>query len=89
MDKNKIKYLVDIGLAASFIITAISGLAVFFFLPSQVQGGRFVEFLGITKGAWKVWHNWAGLLMIALVLVHLILNWRWIFAMTQNIFKKK
>lgn len=31
-------------------------------------------------------HDWAGILMSVFVLIHLILHWNWIVAMTKNIF---
>ncbi|MBW2966420.1 DUF4405 domain-containing protein [Candidatus Woesearchaeota archaeon] len=76
-------------MAVSFIITAATGLAIFFFLPSQVRGGRLYEFLGITKGTWKIIHDWAGIIMVLLVIIHLALHWKWIVNMTKNLFSKK
>ena len=34
-------------------------------------------------------HDYAGLIMGSLVLVHLILHWKWIVVMTKNLFKRE
>jgi hypothetical protein len=52
MSKSKINYIVDFLVLVSFAITALSGLAIKFFMPSGVRQGRLQEFLGIQKNAW-------------------------------------
>ena len=87
MNKSKINYIVDFLAFVSFITTALSGLAIKFFMPSGVRQGRLQEFLGIQKGIWSEIHNWSGILLIIFVLIHLILHWDWIVCMTRNIFQ--
>ncbi len=82
------KYAVDFITLASFIITAISGLALKFFMPSGVRQGRLQEFLGIQKGVWTGVHDWAGIIMIIFALIHVILYWKMFSCMTKNFFKK-
>ena len=85
MDKVKIKYFVDIGLAMSFLISVITGI---------------IKFPGLTKYFTSIYrvitpfymakiHDWSGIAMAFLVFVHLALNWKWIVVMTKNIFVKK
>lgn len=88
MNKAKINYWVDAALALSYIITAVTGLIIFFFLPGGVKQGRLQEFMGIIKENWTSVHNWVGIAMIVLSLVHLMLHWNWIVCMTKNIFSK-
>ena len=40
-------------------------------------------------GLLRTIHDWSGLAMAILVLVHLILNWGWIIETTKEYFKKK
>ncbi|MBP8016447.1 DUF4405 domain-containing protein [Candidatus Gracilibacteria bacterium] len=72
-----------------FFITSITGLIIFFFLPSGVRQGRFQEFMGITKEVWNFIHVWSGILIIIFVILHLILHYNWIICMTKNLFSKK
>ena len=56
-------------------------------MPSGVRQGRLQEFLGIQKGTWSQIHDWFGILLIILVIVHLILHRDWIVCMTKSMFK--
>ena len=89
MNKAWQNYIVDVLLFFAFLVTAITGIVIFFVLPSQVRGGGFYEFMGMTKLIWKDIHNYAGLVMTGLVLVHLVLHWNWIKAMTKKVFTRK
>jgi len=79
-------------LLISFIVTAITGLINFFFIPFKQpgagQGGAF-EFLTITKNTWMDIHNWAGIIMIVLALIHIISYWKVLMALGRNVFRKK
>ena len=87
MNKPKINYAVDFLALVSFVITALSGLAIKFFMPGGVRQGRFQEFLGIQKGTWSEAHDFFGILMVILVVVHFIMHWDWVVCMTKNILK--
>ncbi len=89
MNKVRINYVVDVFLIVSFVITAFTSVIIFLFLPSGVKQGGYQEFLGLTKSIWSGIHNYTGLIMIVLSLVHLILHWNWVIAMTKKIFKRK
>ena len=89
MNKNKLNYTIDFLLSVSFIVLAVSGLAIFFFLPSGVRQGGFQEFFGIEKNVWTDVHNWSGIIFILLILLHFILHWQWVVCMTKNIFIDK
>jgi len=89
MDKTKINYIVDFFITLSFIITAISGLIMFFFLPEGVQRGGYQQFLGLIKKNWVTLHNYAGIIMVVLVIIHFILHWDWIVCMIKGFFSKK
>lgn len=89
MDKNKLNYIIDFLMTLSFVVVAISGLVIFFFLPSGVRQGGLQEFWGIEKNTWVDIHNWSGIVFVVLVLLHFVLHWRWIVCMTKNIFSNK
>ena len=85
----KTNYVVDFLMTLSFIVTAITGLIIFFFLPSGVRQGSTQTFLGIIKGTWSFVHDWSGILFITLIILHFILHWNWITRMTKMFFKRK
>jgi cytochrome b subunit of formate dehydrogenase len=86
MNKLKINYLVDFIAFISFLVTSVTGLIIFIFLPSGVRQGRLQEFIGITKEVWNFIHIWSGILMLVLVIIHLILHWDWIVFTTKKVF---
>jgi quinol-cytochrome oxidoreductase complex cytochrome b subunit len=87
MDKPRINYWIDTLMLVAVAVTAITGLILFIILPSGRRSG-WVEFSDIIKGTWRDIHAWAGLVFITLAVVHLILHWKWIVAMTKNLFVK-
>lgn len=89
MNKSKLNYYVDIFMTLAFIITAKTGLIIFFFIPSGVKRGGYQEFMGIIKQDWTIVHNYAGILMTILVLIHFILHWNWLVCMTKGVVCKK
>ena len=88
MGKSKINYFVDLLMLISFIINAITGLIIFFFLPLGVRKGGYQEFLGIIKQNWVDVHNWSGFLLIIFVAIHLILHWNWFVRMTKSLIQR-
>ncbi|HOX10374.1 MAG TPA: DUF4405 domain-containing protein [Candidatus Moranbacteria bacterium] len=87
MNKQKVNYFIDFLAFLSFVATALSGLAIRFFMPSGVRQGRLQEFLGIQKGVWSEIHDWSGIFLIIFAIIHLILHWDWIVCMTKNMFQ--
>ena len=90
MDKAKINYFVDIVSFISFLVTAITGLLIFFFLPSgERNGGVHNTLLGLGRHDWGDIHDWAGIIMIIFAVLHIVLHWNWIVVMTKNLFKRR
>lgn len=85
MYRAQIKYIVDVGLAVSFILCFITGVIKFpGFLRAIDATHRVLPMRDLT-----IIHDWSGILMGLLVAVHLILNYRWIITMTRQIFGRK
>ena len=86
MNKIKLNYWIDIGLAISFLICLITGL---------IKWPGLIKLIGTS--AYKILyvknisllHDWSGLIMGILVLTHLILHWKWIIAVTKSTFGNK
>ena len=89
MNRQKTNYLIDLVLTTLFFVIASTGLFMHFFIPSGVQGGRYIVYMGLTKSTWIWIHSKAGILMTILVVIHLILHWKWIVCNTKNFFRKE
>lgn len=84
LNRSKQNAIVDICALISFLPSLISGMVLFLVLPSGgggFGGGRgvldAVEFLGLTRAVWKDLHNYSSLIFAALIIIHLILHWRY------------
>lgn len=54
-----------------------TGLLLAFRLPPGSRGGRGLSALGLTRHDWGDIHTWLSCAFILLIVVHLILHWRW------------
>lgn len=79
MKRNTLNYWVDVGIGCAFVLSAISGLV--FLLPVESLDSQV---LGLGYPVWNALHTWSSLALIAGVLIHLVLHWKWIVGMTQR-----
>lgn len=77
MKRVTINALVDIGCLITFIPSLLTGLVLYFFLPSGTgRGGNWVTWMGITRHDWVLYHDIASFGFALLLVVHLLLHWR-------------
>ncbi len=92
MSRAKINYWVDVAIAITFVLSALSGL-VLFAAPSGYQGGRNPFYgqtvLLLSTHTWDTLHTWSSIAMIAGVGAHLALHWNWMVCMTLKMFERK
>jgi preprotein translocase subunit SecY len=84
------KWLLDAAVFLSGLVAALSGIY-FLFVPSGgYQGGRNPMY-GVTilfsRHTWEDWHTWSGVLMIAVVIFHFAIHWRWVKVMSKRTVK--
>ncbi len=85
MKRPWINYIVDIGMLIAFILVAITGILKFpGLLKALGIGIRGFKWFLISKI-----HDWSGMALAVLALVHLILHWNWLVAMTKSLFRGK
>jgi hypothetical protein len=85
----KINVVVDLAIAISFILTAVSGIY-FMFAPSGgYQSGANPNwdpgFL-FDRTTWDLIHTWAGVAMVISAVIHLAIHWRWVKNVTHRFF---
>lgn len=86
----KINVAVDLAIAISFLLCAVSGIA-FLLAPSDgFQGGANANwdrgFL-LTRTTWDVVHTWSGAVLIISAVIHLAIHWRWVKNVTLRFFQ--
>jgi Domain of unknown function (DUF4405) len=84
-------WLIDASLFTSALIAMLSGIYFLFFPIGGYQGGRNPAYNIIvlfTRHTWDNLHTWSGVIMIAVVVIHLSLHWRWVVNMTRRMVKE-
>ena len=76
----KLNYAVDIISAVLFVIVFITGVI-------KLPGLRLHR-LGFNMVSATFMHDWAGILLGVFILIHFILHWRWIYAITKSFIGK-
>jgi hypothetical protein len=86
--KSKLNFVVDALILIAFLAATVSGLVLLTMPHGGYQGGRNPNFgytvLLLTRDGWNDIHVWGSLAMIAGVVVHLALHWRWIVRMVKG-----
>jgi cytochrome b subunit of formate dehydrogenase len=85
MASAKTNYFIDMGLGISFLLVGITGI---------IKFPGFLKSLGLAYSNLpmrqiSLIHDWAGIIMILLVIVHLILHFKWIVLMTKSFFRRE
>jgi hypothetical protein len=84
-----------VALAAllALLVQAVSGFVLWIALP-RGDGFRFRgsgsrmghESFGFDRPTWVDIHDWTAVALIVILLLHLLLNWRWIVSVTRRVF---
>jgi hypothetical protein len=88
----RLKIITDILLFLSGLVSMITGLALLI-LPSGPgnRGGIALSTSSIldltARSGLKILHDWSSMILIALIIFHLILNWKVIVCYFKNSFK--
>ena len=80
--KAKLNFVVDAMILVAFLVAAISGVVLLTMSNGGYRGGRNPDFgqtvLFLDQSGWNDLHVWGSFAMIAGIVVHLALHWRWI-----------
>lgn len=90
-------YVLFVFLLISMLCQVVSGFVLWLALESGGgnQGGRGEgiadtgTFLSWTRHQWIDFHDWTAVALVVLVILHLILHWKWIVFTTKKAFSFK
>ncbi|MFZ5915652.1 MAG: DUF4405 domain-containing protein [Chloroflexota bacterium] len=80
---------IDLLVAISFLVTAVTGIYFLFVPEGGYQGGSYAGLdpnLLFSRTTWDLIHTWAGVVMIAAAAAHLWIHWRWVVNVTRRFF---
>ena len=88
MRREALLYSIAIAGALTLAMALATGLILWLALPSGhgpgLGRGSGRAFAAVDRHTWVDLHDWAGMALVAVVGVHLALNWRWVREQTQN-----
>ncbi|MEO8613212.1 MAG: DUF4405 domain-containing protein [Chloroflexota bacterium] len=86
---SRLNIIIDLVVALSFLITALSGIYFLFAPDGGYQGGRNLNwdpnFL-FSRTTWDVIHTWAAVTLIVAAVPHFYIHWGWIKKVTSRFF---
>ena len=85
MNRPRLNYWIDVGLALSFFTCFFTGLIKW---PGLIKIIGTSAYRTLHVSNISTLHDFSGLIMGLLVLIHLALHWNWIVVMTKSIFKR-
>lgn len=94
MRKATRNYIVDLVMFVLALLEVISGFVLWLVLP---RGGGYMGGRGLITEATFLWsrdtwlglHNWIAVALLVIVILHLVLHWRWIVYMTRMFWTQK
>jgi hypothetical protein len=76
--------ILNILVAMSFVLTAISGVY-FLFVPSS---GRVANpMILFNRTVWDLNHTWSAIVLIATAILHFVIHWKWVAKVTGKMIK--
>ena len=79
--RGRFNLALDIVVALSFLLTALSGV---YFLVFPGGRGAADPMLIFSRLTWDLIHTWAGVTLIAAAVVHFIIHWKWVVKVTRG-----
>jgi hypothetical protein len=86
----KVNLLLNILVAISFLITAISGVYFLFAPTGGFQGGRnpgWDQGFIWSRTTWDLIHTWSGIALMVVAVIHFVIHWRWVKNVTVRFFQ--
>ena len=97
MKKAKIYFGLAITIGILAIVEAVTGFVLWLGFPQGGGGGRGfgggqgagqLAFWDISRHTWIDIHDWVAVALTILVVLHVVLHWKWIVRMVKNLAKE-
>jgi hypothetical protein len=90
--RSALLYWIAVAALLALLLEAASGLILWIALPRgdgfhfRGAGSRAAhESFGLSRETWLDIHDWTGIALIVILLVHLLLHWRWVLNVTRRV----
>ena len=76
--------ILNLILWLTFCALVGTGLLLAFRLPPGSRGGAGLIALRMIRHEWGGWHTWVGYAFLGLVVLHLVLHWKWLWKIAAH-----
>ncbi len=91
--KPRTNFILDMIILGLLLVVFVSGLLLWQVYPdggTHYRGGRgeigsSQAVIGLVRSDMRELHNWSGVLMGVLVVVHLLFHWKWLVCQTKRL----
>lgn len=89
MSKNTWNYVVDFLATLAMLALIMTGFLIQWILPArQGRAGRRMLW-GMDRHDWGEIHLYLSIALIGLIVLHVVLHWKWVFATTRDLLRGK
>ena len=78
MKRSQLHFIIDILAFLAFAFMSSTGVLLHYLLPPG--SGRFASLWNLNRHDWGEIHFWVAIVLFVLLVIHLLLNWRWVIA---------
>ena len=91
MRKVTQNYVLFVLLFCLGLFQAVSGFIMWLAVPHAGGGSRgagsTATFWSLSRDNWIDLHDWVAVALVAMVVLHIVLHWKWLIRVGQNLFK--
>jgi len=85
MDRMKVNYFIDLGMAVAFVLLFVTGIIKFPGLLPFLG----ISYAGLPMNQITMIHDRSGVVLGVLIIIHFLLHFKWMRAKTLSLFKRK
>ena len=88
--KKTQNYILFVILLLLGLFQAMSGFILWLALPhgGGGRGGSTTTFWSLTRNTWIDIHDWVAVALVVMIIIHILLHWKWILYMTKSYFRE-
>ena len=85
MRKSEVLFILAVILSLLGLVEALSGFLLWLVIPrGGGKQGLEVVFWGLSRDSWIDIHDWVAVALLVLIVVHIILHWKWVVRMFKT-----
>jgi hypothetical protein len=89
MRKNTLNFVVDLLALLAMLVMIATGLLIKYVLPPREGSGPHRSLAGMDRHDWGDIHFWAAVALGVLLVLHVVLHWKWVCITVQGFLRRR